>query len=488
MMSIRNVPIPAPIPATWLALFLVASTGYTLGCRAGELRLRPVEYKTARISPNGRIYELRKQQGLVWDERLGSEVVLELAQVPAGSFLMGVRQELEPFGLGATAAEQPARWLTMPAFLIGRTEVTQAQWRQVALLPEVKRHLPLSPSVLKGDDLPVTNIGWEEAVEFCDRLSLATGRHYRLPSEAEWEYAARGGVERRTPFGMGLSPRAANCNYTMDGEVQPIQTAAESMGPVGREPMLVDFERLANGFGLLDTIGNVDEWVLDAWHDRFVAAPEDARPWKLASSTGFGVARGGRFSDQVKNALGVYRCTTRQRTRAQVDRADGGRGFRVVMALEPPRWKTPPPTRGEKNGALLETGEPVRVVGTNDSHDAWLLPVQSIEGRGAYSLHVCNEGEPAGLLVYDPQGKLVWADPEARRALSQDPLTVEETGDVQVRGQAPDCPTSNQGVSAARTVLLNPHQAGHWRVQLVWSSPLSEQSRHDYWIHWSYAP
>src|SRR5215831_4755805 len=80
------------------------------------------------------------------------------------------------------------------SFYMGKYEVTQLQWRAVSVLPKVSIDLPADPSKFKGDNLPVEQVSWEEAVEFCERLSKATGKTYRLPTEAEWEYACRAGT------------------------------------------------------------------------------------------------------------------------------------------------------------------------------------------------------------------------------------------------------------------------------------------------------
>ena len=126
-------------------------------------------------------------------EDLGNGVTLEMVQIPAGTFLMG-----SPAGeSGRSNAEGPQHQVTVPSFLMGKFVVTQAQWRMVAGLPKVNRDLALDPSKFKGTSRPVENVSWEEAVEFFDRLSRKTDKTYRLPSEAEWEYACRAGTTTR---------------------------------------------------------------------------------------------------------------------------------------------------------------------------------------------------------------------------------------------------------------------------------------------------
>lgn len=140
------------------------------------------------------------------------------------------------------------------SFEMSENLITQGQWRLVASLPKVNIDLDPEPSHFKGDDdLPVDSINYYEAQEFCDRLSKATGEKYRLPTEAEWEYACRAGTT--TPFNTGetISTDQANYdgNYTfgkggVKGEYRQCTTPVGSFKP--------------NGFGLYDMHGNLWEW------------------------------------------------------------------------------------------------------------------------------------------------------------------------------------------------------------------------------------
>ena len=120
-----------------------------------------------------------------------------MVAIPGGSFTMGAPKN-ERY---SSDRESPQHQVTVQSFLMGKYPVTQAQWKAVAALPKVNRDLKLEPSKFKGDDLPVEQVSWYDAVEFCDRLSQHTGKQYRLPSEAEWEYACRAGTT--TPFHFG---------------------------------------------------------------------------------------------------------------------------------------------------------------------------------------------------------------------------------------------------------------------------------------------
>ncbi len=106
--------------------------------------------------------------------------------------------------------EGPQHEVTVSGFFLGKYVVTQAQWRAVAGLPQVNMEMPLEPSNFKGEDRPVEQVSWYEAEEFCARLSIHTGRRYRLPSEAQWEYACRAGTKMPFHFGATITTDLAN--------------------------------------------------------------------------------------------------------------------------------------------------------------------------------------------------------------------------------------------------------------------------------------
>ncbi len=169
--------------------------------------------------------------------------------VPAGSFLMGENDD-DKF---ANDTERPRHRVTLRAFQIARAPVTVAEYRRFR--PDHEADAP--------SEWPVVNVSWDEAVEFCEWL----GDGIRLPSEAEWEYAARAGTLTPYPWGTGIEPAKANYYYDEQGH---------KVGVGARTPCV---ERVQNDWGLCDIIGNVCEWTADSWHPNYQGAPCDGSPW-----------------------------------------------------------------------------------------------------------------------------------------------------------------------------------------------------------------
>jgi formylglycine-generating enzyme required for sulfatase activity len=192
---------------------------------------------------------------------------LTMVPIPAGRFLMGSPKKEE----GRDSDEGPQHEVTLQGFWMGQTPITQAQWREVAGWPKVERDLAPDPSHFKGDDRPVEQVNWHEAIEFCRRLSARTGKNYTLPSEAQWEYACRAGTT--TPFHFGDTISTELANY---GGVH-----AYGDGPAGkyREQTTDVASFPASPWGLHDMHGNVWEWCLDDWHDSYEGAPQDGSAW-----------------------------------------------------------------------------------------------------------------------------------------------------------------------------------------------------------------
>lgn len=223
---------------------------------------------------------------------------IEMVLVPGGTFLMGSPES----EVGRSKDEGPQHRVTVPSFYIGKYEVTQAQWRMV---------MGTDPSQFKGDDRPVENVSWDEATEFCRRLSRLTGKTYRLPSEAEWEYTARAGTQTPYAFGPRLLPSHANCAGSGSA---PQSTRVGAFRP--------------NAFGLYDMHGNVWEWCEDNFHEGYIGAPTDGSAW-LSDETPEHVVRGGASSSPAIFCRSSYRDKELPGTSRQ------GLGLRVVTATAP---------------------------------------------------------------------------------------------------------------------------------------------------------
>lgn len=202
-----------------------------------------------------------------YTEDLGAGVGLTLMLIPAGEFLMGSAVD-EP---ESTDDERPQHRVQVPQFLMGRFPVTQAQWRVVAGWERVERDLQPEPSHFKGDQRPVEQVSWDEAQEFCRRLSNKTGKDYRLPSEAQWEYACRAGTATPFHFGSMITPDLVNYDGNYRYNESPIGEYREETTDVGHFP--------ANDWGLHDMHGNVWEWCEDDWHESYEGAPADGSAW-----------------------------------------------------------------------------------------------------------------------------------------------------------------------------------------------------------------
>ena len=208
---------------------------------------------------------------------------------------------------GSFESELPQHKVRVFPFLMGKYPVTQAQWKVIASLSEVERELKLDPSYFKGDNCPVESVSWYDVVEFCKRLSRATGKDYRLPSEAEWEYACRAGTTTPYHFGQTISPDLANYSQAARGRTTP----------VGRF-------QVANAFGLYDMHGNVWERCEDDRHNNYEGAPTDGTAWLLEDIENK-IIRGSSFGIRPLNCRSAYRTDNNPR-----DDISNDIGFRVV--------------------------------------------------------------------------------------------------------------------------------------------------------------
>jgi formylglycine-generating enzyme required for sulfatase activity len=277
-------------------------------------QLKTFQFETAQINKNGTGIKRITKSAEYFTQDLGNSVFLEMVHIPGGTFLMGSPESDE----SPISSESPQHQVTVPSFFMGKYPVTQKQWRLVAALPKVKIDLESDPSRFKGDNLPVECVSWNHTQEFCARLSRKTNQTYRLPSEAEWEYACRGGTTTPFYFGETISTELANYhgNYTYGGGAKGEYRGKTT--EVGKFP--------ANPCGLYDMCGNVWEWCEDEWHGNYINAPTDGSAWSNGSNNYMSL-RGGSWIFNPQSCRSAYRDYNTRDIRNYVI------GFRVVCVV-----------------------------------------------------------------------------------------------------------------------------------------------------------
>ena len=253
---------------------------------------------------------------------LAPGVTLEMVPIPGGSFMMGSPEdEVDRYD-----NEGPQHEVKVASFFMGRYPITQGQWRSVASLPAINCELNPDPSYFEGDNCPVEQVNWYEAVEFCQRLSQHTGQIYTLPSEAQWEYACRAGTNTPFHFGKTITTDLANyhrTNWPDGGKTYP---GVYDQGPKGeyRKETTDVGSFPPNVFGLCDMHGNVWEWCLDYWQNSYNSAPNDGSAWITGGDSNFRILRGGSWNSFPKFCRCAYR------TYNNPALSDYESGFRIV--------------------------------------------------------------------------------------------------------------------------------------------------------------
>ncbi|WP_440945887.1 formylglycine-generating enzyme family protein [Methanosarcina sp. T3] len=228
-----------------------------------------------------------------------SSTGMEFILIPAGEFDTGSPFEEQ----GRSDSESPVHKVTIKnPFYMGKSQVTQKQWKNI---------MRNSPSHFKGEDRPVEVVSWNDAQEFVKKLNAAENTDkYRLPSEAEWEYACRAGTETRYSFGDDESKLNDYAWYA--------ENSGRKTHPIGRKQ--------PNSWGLYDMHGNVWEWVQDNWHENYNDSPSDGKAWEDGAGS-LRVSRGGSWYCNAES------CRSACRFRREPESRFGNLGFRLVREL-----------------------------------------------------------------------------------------------------------------------------------------------------------
>jgi formylglycine-generating enzyme required for sulfatase activity/uncharacterized caspase-like protein len=286
-----------------------------------ETGLKVFNFEIVEVNAKGEQIKKESKQSQYFSQDLGNDITLEMVAIPGGTFTMGTEDEeierlIKKFNWEGFRGERPQHQVTVPPFFMGRYPITQAQWQAIAATAKIDIDLETNPSNFTGNELPVERVTWYQATEFCKRLSRETKQEYRLPSEAEWEYACRAGTTTPFYFGETITGELANYNagYTYAGEAKG--EYRQQTTPVGQFP--------PNAFGLYDMHGNVWEWCADDWHDNYDGAPTDGSVWIENGNDNCSPLRGGSWCLNPDNC--------RSASRLNDDRRDDGSnyGFRVV--------------------------------------------------------------------------------------------------------------------------------------------------------------
>jgi formylglycine-generating enzyme required for sulfatase activity len=254
---------------------------------------------------------------------------LNMLLILGGTFDMGSPEtEIDRFD-----SESPQHQVTVPSFFMSEFLIPQGYWLVVAdNMPQVDIPLEKSPSQLplKGEDRtihPVTDVNWFEAVEFCKRLSKHSGRTYRLPTEAEWEYACRAGTTTPFHFGETITTDLANYRGTDWEEYKWSGSYGRGTKGIYREQTTPVDAFPPNQFGLYDLHGNVWEWCLDHRHDNYQGAPTDGSAWLSDNKNANRTLRGGSWYYNPRH------CRSATRDDDTPDDRDDFIGFRVVCEI-----------------------------------------------------------------------------------------------------------------------------------------------------------
>ncbi|MTJ16081.1 MULTISPECIES: bifunctional serine/threonine-protein kinase/formylglycine-generating enzyme family protein [unclassified Dolichospermum] len=275
-----------------------------LGIQSQNNHLKTFTFEVVTTNAKGSIINKRNHSANYFVEDLGNGVKLEMVEIPAGTFHMGS----PTYETGRLYYyESPQHQVNVPSFFIGKYSVTQAQYQAI---------MGNNPAYFKGNNRPAEFVSWDDAVVFCQKLSQKTGKNYKLPSEAQWEYACRAGTTTPFYFGESITPDLVNYNGEFAYTAAPKGQYREQTTDVGTFP--------PNAFGLYDMHGNVCEWCEDNWQENYINAPINGSAFINLSNVK--LLRGGSWFSNSE------RCRSAYRGYNILDHNDDGIGFRVVCS------------------------------------------------------------------------------------------------------------------------------------------------------------
>ena len=263
--------------------------------------MQTIEFKTPHLNNKGEIVQWTAHTVRQDSISLDGDHTLDMLLIPGGAFQMGSSH------LVGNSDERPQHLVIVKSFMMSKFLVTQGQWK--AIMGK------LPPCRFKGDQLPVDRVSWKDAFSFCRRLSGKAGKEFRLPGEAQWEYACRAGTTTPFSFGETLTVEFANFNgeHTFGDEPRGYYRHTTTEGATFPP----------NAFGLYDMYGNLWEWCVDNWLDDYSSSPRDDRSYQDRRSL-YRVARGGSWHEPP----GL--CRSASRLRVHQEEADEFMGFRVI--------------------------------------------------------------------------------------------------------------------------------------------------------------
>ncbi len=298
------------IPQLLKGLFDRDKFSNLLSPKSRSSQLSTIEFTSVKLNDKGDIISRPNGFAQIYQENLGNGVSISMVKVPAGNFMMGSPESEKD----RVENESPQHQVTLKEFYMGQTEITQSQYQAI---------MGDNPAKFKGNNRPVETVDWNQAKEFCRRLSIKTGKAYTLPSESQWEYACRAGTT--TPFTFGATITSNVANY--EGNYNGKESYRNEPKGVNRATTTDVMTFPPNAFGLYDMHGNVWEWCADTWNDTYEGAPTDGSVW-LEESPNM-LLRGGAWSERPE----ICRSKSRIGNLPEI-RVDAF-GFRVVCNPSP---------------------------------------------------------------------------------------------------------------------------------------------------------